>query len=109
MAESTQAERPLDNGANPIFSLAARFGSAGPVARNPAPVGFLRIPPFPGAEPPPLGRSSAACVPISDRALDKLLGRVAELKVGGTYWGTQPDLPRSGYTLTRTTDPEAHA
>ena len=109
MAESTQAERPLDNGANPIFSFAARFGSAGPVARNPAPVGFLRIPPFPGAEPPPLGRSSAACVPISDRALDKLLGRVAELKVGGTYWGTQPDLPRSGYTLTRTTDPEARA
>ena len=82
--------------------------SIAPVAQNPTAVGFFRIPPFPGAEPPPLGSSSAACVPISDRALDKLLGRVAELKVGGTYWGSQPKLPNPGYTLVRATGPEGY-
>lgn len=77
------------------------------MAQNPTVRGFLRIPPFPGAEPPPLASVSATCAPISDRALDQLLRRLAHLKVGGTYWGDQPDLPEPGYTLIRTSDPEA--
>ena len=77
------------------------------MARNPAAIGFLRIPPFPGAKALPLGSSSAACVAISDHALDQLIDRVAELKVGGTYWGRQPKMPESGHTVIRLSDPRA--
>jgi len=31
--------------------------------------------------------------------LDKLIERAAELRIGGCYWGAQPDLPTSSYTV----------
>jgi len=75
------------------------------MAQNPAIVGFLRIPPFPGAKPPPLVAPGETAV-ISDGVVDKILSQIADLKVGGSYWGSQPKLPDTGYTIIRATDPK---
>jgi capsular polysaccharide export protein len=71
------------------------------MAQSPVTAEFLRVPPFPGAKPPVLARLSARSTIISDDALDQLLARIAELKVGGIYWGSQPALPDPGYTVLR--------
>lgn len=78
------------------------------MTHNPTALGFLRIPPFPGAKPPPFQSLSTAHAPLPDRALDQLLSRLAQLKVGGTYWGYRPDLPEPGYTVIRVTDWKAN-
>lgn len=63
---------------------------------------FLRLPPFPGRKVTCLAEAPAGdasdCVEEED-----LLPLVRELRVGGTYWGTQPALPES-FALVRSTD-----
>lgn len=67
---------------------------------------FLRVPPFPGAEAMSFAASDAAPVDLDDEALDPILDRIADLKVGGTYWGAQPKLPPEPYVLVAIQDPQ---
>ena len=87
-----------------------QLGSIGAVerldARNPLHVGlgrrlsFLRIPPFPGAKVRDFAERDAAA-PLSHDVADE----IRRLRVGGTYWSAQPELPadcvivRSGAAL----------
>lgn len=49
---------------------------------------FLRIPPFPGS------RIRTFCRPDFNHCQsDHLVDRIKELRVGGTYWAAQPELP----------------
>lgn len=65
---------------------------------------FLRIPPFPGANIPSLQRGNAELpVPVAD-----LEAAMRRLKVGGSFWGAQPDLP-AAYVLTRSARAVEHA
>ena len=57
---------------------------------------FLRVPPFPHARVAGFRSSECAAIPGPD-----LVEQVRRLRVGGAYWGTQPDLPQ-GYVLART-------
>ena len=76
-----------------------QLGSIGAVerldARNPLHVGlgrrlsFLRIPPFPGAKVRDFAERDAAA-PLSDDVADE----IRRLRVGGTYWSAQPELPQ---------------
>jgi capsular polysaccharide export protein len=56
---------------------------------------FLRIPPFPGARISRFAELKSA-PPDPDRIAEE----VRRLRVGGTFWGAQPELP-SGYVLVR--------
>ncbi len=69
------------------------------------PVQFLRIPPFPKARAAALAAVVPAAQSVGDSELDRLIARVAELKVGGSYWAAQPTLPSSPYALVRVRDP----
>lgn len=55
---------------------------------------FLRIPPFPGAQIKRFAARSA------DRDVIDLTDEIRRLRVGGSYWGAQPDLPLD-YVLVR--------
>jgi len=67
---------------------------------------FLRVPPFPGSKAAAFG--SAGVRPgIDEPELDRLVERVAELGVGGAFWGAQPQLPQEPYVLVRVRDREA--
>src|SRR5512138_1604705 len=57
---------------------------------------FLRIPPFPGARSG--GFAAAAAAPGEDRG--NLVALLRSLRVGGTYWAAQPQLPPK-YILAR--------
>lgn len=46
---------------------------------------------------------------IGDSEVDALIELIAELRVGGTYWGAQPSLPASPYVLVHVRDAKAHA
>jgi hypothetical protein len=70
---------------------------------------FLTVPPFPGAEPASLARREPQQRKPSNAEVDRLIERVAELKVGGTFWASQPPLPDEPYTLVRVADPSARA
>jgi len=63
---------------------------------------FLRIPPFPGARPGTFALGPIDSDFVSDAAVDALLDNIRSLKVGGSYWGTQPPLPQERYVLVRT-------
>jgi capsular polysaccharide export protein len=63
-------------------------------ANNP----FFRVPPFPGARTDRF--ASVAVAPGEDRGRDDLVALVRDLRVGGTYWAAQPQLPPS-YVLAR--------
>ncbi len=56
---------------------------------------FLRIPPFPGH------RGTALSQPGNGqrRVIDTLLERLKETRVGGNFWGAQPDLPADATLL----------
>lgn len=57
----------------------------------PAPPPFLRVPPFPGR------RVSSLAQPGTSRADPAaLVAALAQARVGGTFWGTQPELPADG-------------
>ena len=57
-----------------------------PVATTQGP--FLRIPPFPGAR---IDRFAPTAAKPTD--FDQLADEIRRLKVGGTYWALQPELP----------------
>ena len=58
---------------------------------------LLAIPPFPGASPPRFAerRAHAIDVPRTEHFLEAL----AHYRVGGCYWGRQPELPPGSYVL----------
>ena len=69
---------------------------------------LLRVPPFPGSKRilfGNVGRSNPTRE--LDANADKLIAAIRSLKVGGTYWGSQPPLPQRGYTLVRVRDSAA--
>ncbi|HET8749381.1 MAG TPA: hypothetical protein VFM42_01430 [Sphingomicrobium sp.] len=70
---------------------------------------FLRVPPFPGGQTDSLVATNAPSAEIDDGRLDRLMERMAALKVGGAYWGPQPSLPDAGYTLVRVRETGARA
>ena len=57
---------------------------------------FLRVPPFPGAR-----LKSLVELPLASEDPGELLELVRRLRVGGTYWSAQPELP-ADYVLVRT-------
>lgn len=63
---------------------------------------LLRIPPFPGSRPRPFA------VPVSgerSRAqIDQLIEAIRLSRVGGVYWGRQPDLPAKPFALVSVRD-----
>jgi capsular polysaccharide export protein len=74
-----------------LAAVSSATGLPSEAAREP----FLRIPPFPGAR---LDRFAArSSVPIDAR---DLIEEICSLRVGGTYWAAQPDLP-ADYVLVR--------
>src|SRR5207248_4383500 len=75
--------------------------TTGPGAANREP--FLRVPPFPGSK----FRCFAETNSSPSEAAD-LIEQVRRLRVGGTYWGAQPELP-SGHALVRSTNGRAAA
>jgi capsular polysaccharide export protein len=46
---------------------------------------------------------------IGEAELDGLIDRAAALRVGGEYWGAQPDLPDCPYSLIRIREPQPRA
>jgi len=91
----------MDSRAEPATSPrhADMAGHAGSVAP------LFRVAPFPASTEPAFSR---LCVGqewhATDAEIDKLLSVVRSLKVGGTYWGRQPPLPDTPYTLVRVRD-----
>lgn len=70
---------------------------------------LFRVPPFPGATTPRLQALPPCSQVIADSEVDELIDQVRALKVGGTYWAAQPELPEPPYTLIRTSNPTARA
>ena len=70
--------------------------------------GFLRVPPFPGSRRMAFD-SAGGRAQIGDAEVDSLIERLAELAVGGTYWGAQPKLPEAPYVLLHVRSREAKA
>ena len=68
---------------------------------------LLRVPPFPGANRETLTRLSSQDVRIDDSAIDCLTDRIVELRVCGSYWGPQPELPGTAYMLVSVRDKAA--
>lgn len=67
---------------------------------------LLRTPPFPNAAGHALVRPGRYGAPrLSDEEVDAIAAVLAEARVGGTYWASQPDLPIAPYTLVRLADP----
>jgi capsular polysaccharide export protein len=62
---------------------------------------LLRIPPFPGSKPFPLGVASESAATPGDEALELAVQLIRDAKVAGSYWGSQPDLPEGPYVLAR--------
>lgn len=62
---------------------------------------FLRVPPFPRSKQASLTGIATDRLEISDSEVDRLIDRVAALRVGGDYWGSQPPLPDEPYSLIR--------
>jgi len=70
---------------------------------------FLRVPPFPGARTASLVGPFREGVAPATLEIADLIADLRQLKVGGDYWGRQPDLPERPYTLVKVADPEAAA
>lgn len=61
---------------------------------------LFRVPPFPGSRPASLIRSSRTSrYGLTEAQLDELLTAIADSRVGGTYWGSRPNLPAAPYSL----------
>ena len=73
---------------------ADRLGRADTSARRP----FLRIPSFPGARTDRF--AYLAATPSDGHGGDDLVALIRKLRVGGSYWAAQPELP-SRYILAR--------
>lgn len=70
---------------------------------------FLRVPPFPGARSVSFAALRDGAEHLDDGRIDRLIGLVRELKVGGDYWAEQPGLPGEPYLLVRVADRSARA
>lgn len=70
---------------------------------------FLRVPPFPGSRHASLTFARTTAIQIADDELDRMMGRIAELRVGGESWGAQPELPAGPYSLINVREPRARA
>src|SRR5262245_60135627 len=69
---------------------------------------LLRVPPFPGAACGPLAtRQATKCWDGSDEWIDELIAAIRRHRVGGTYWGAQPELPETPYVLMKISDQAA--
>lgn len=78
----------LRGGATPIEGAAASTDSASKLERLSVRAPFLRVPPFPGAR-------VRAFVELEGEPVDTvvLADALRALRVGGTYWAAQPELP----------------
>lgn len=81
-----------------VFNPAASTSSSSSFLAAFASEPFLRIPPFPGARVSRLLEFSGGCVEP-----DRVANLLRHLRVGGSYWGAQPELP-SGYVLVRSVE-----
>jgi capsular polysaccharide export protein len=70
--------------------------------------GFLKVPPFPGSKPA-LFASAGGRADMDDAEVDRIVERLAELRVGGTCWGAQPEVPEIPYVLVHVRGREARA
>lgn len=71
---------------------------------------LLRTPPFPGASVQPLARPSRdGRFRLSDDEVNGVAAALAEAKVGGDYWASQPALPALPYALVRLAHPDVRA
>lgn len=66
---------------------------------------FLRVPPFPAAKTAVFLTAGTPGPVITGPELSQLVRKLAELRVGGTYWGAQPELPDTPYTLVHSRSP----
>lgn len=66
---------------------------------------LLRIAPFPGSTDPTFACSVGHEQQATNAEVDRLIDAVRSLRVGGAYWGSQPQLPGTPYTLVRVRDP----
>ena len=100
------AFRPDRAGRDSISLSKAGEASAHRAAVRPATSApLLRVPPFPGARPGAFAALAAAENPaLSDAEIDMVMDLVRSRKVGGAYWGSQPPLPKTPYTLVRIGD-----
>ena len=89
MLSSSASIKLAENGNLPDFSAVGDVGARQAVAfetRFGEP--FLRIPPFPGAKVSHFARSrNVSCLDAD------IVDEIRRLRVGGTYWAAQPDLP----------------
>lgn len=60
---------------------------------------LIRIPPFPRARIPEFARAALSSAAPDKMDLEELIALTARERVGGTYWGSQPDLPAGKYAL----------
>jgi capsular polysaccharide export protein len=66
---------------------------------------LLRIPPFPNAPTRALAQPGAReGARLADDEVNRIAAAIAEAKVGGTFWGSQPPVPDIPYTLVRVAD-----
>ena len=70
-----------------------------------APLPLLRIPPFPGSKPRVFARTASLHANLlSPAEPDRIIETIRSLRVGGEYWGLQPELPDRDYVLVRVRD-----
>lgn len=65
---------------------------------------FLRVPPFPGARVGSFGRAAHAPQHLNDDQVDALIAELKRHRVGGDYWGQQPDFPDQPYVLIKSAE-----
>jgi capsular polysaccharide export protein len=71
---------------------------------------LLRIPPFPNAARQTLANPGPhRGTTLSDAEVDRLATALADTRVGGTYWASQPAIPPQRYALVRVANPQARA
>src|SRR5690348_14512478 len=103
-------ERHPDGGGRGVAAEAEADQRSGEVgAKSPASrvaAAFLRIPPFPGSNPPPFARRISAQSAATASEIDAAIAGCASARVGGSYWGSRPQLPDEPYALVRVADRE---
>lgn len=62
---------------------------------------LLRVPPFPGSGANVLGRPAPLRTDIAEAEVDQAIDAIARERVAGSFWGRQPPLPETPYTLVR--------
>jgi capsular polysaccharide export protein len=71
-------------------------------------VPLIRIPPFPGSRRSRLAEPGRGPARASGKPqVEELIALLARERVGGCYWGSQPQLPLRGYVLVAVKNPEA--